>query len=106
MLASDDPKASIMADWDYYMQKHKDISETAATFEIKEYDLEFTVGRELRATAVLKIDKNNLNEYPLTLYHGYRIQSVADGNGQALSYAQEGDAVTVYNPGGQIINEI
>lgn len=73
LLASDDPKASIMADWDYYMQKHKDISETAATFEIKEYDLEFTVGRELRATAVLKIDKNNLNEYPLTLYHGYRI---------------------------------
>lgn len=106
LLASDDPKESIMADWDYYMVKHPDDNESTATFAIKEYDLEFTVGRELQTTAVLKVDKNDLKEYPFTLYHGYRIQSVTNNKGQALSYVQEGDAVTVYNPGGQIINKI
>lgn len=106
LLSSDDPKESIMTDWDYYIVKHPDDKESTATFAIKEYDLEFTVGRELKASAVLKIDKNDLNEYPFTLYHGYHIQSVKNDKNQALSYVRDGDAVTVYNPGEQLINEI
>ncbi len=43
----------------------------------------------------MKIDTPDLEEYTFTLYHGYKIKSAKDQNGNALQFKQEEDHFTV-----------
>lgn len=100
LLSSDDPKNSIMADWEYYFIDHpaEEDRETDAAFAITQYDLDLSVGSQLKATAIITVDQWDLPEYLLTLYHGYRLKSVTTQEGAALPFTQEGDYITVQNP--------
>lgn len=100
LLSSDNPRDSIMADWEYYFVHHKENEdrEVEAAFAITQYDLDLTVGNELKATAVVTVDRQDLPEYLLTLYHGYRLKSVTTQDGTALPFTQVGDYITVQNP--------
>lgn len=100
LLSSDNPKDSIMADWEYYFVDHPQTEdrEVDAAFTITQYDLDLSVGKQLKATATITVDQQSLPEYLLTLYHGYRLQSVTAQDGAALPFTQEGDYITVQNP--------
>jgi len=100
LLSSDNPKESIMADWEYYFVDHpaEEDRETDAKFAITQYDMELSIGNQLKATATITVNHQKLPEYLLTLYHGYRLKSVATQDGIALPFTQEGDYITVQNP--------
>lgn len=100
LLSSDNPKDSIMADWEYYIVDHPQTEdrEVEAAFSITQYDLDLSVGRQLKATATITVDQHALPEYLLTLYHGYRLQTVTAQDGTALPFTQEGDYITLQNP--------
>ncbi len=97
LLSSDDPKESIMADWEYYFIDHPEDRKASALFTITEYDLDISVGKELKTTATITVDRQDLPEYLLTLYHGYTLKSVASQDGVKLSFIQDGDYITVKN---------
>lgn len=99
ILNSYDPAASAMADFNYYVddaEEHPPLYEEA-DFSVDKYDLEFSLGLELKAKAVLYADKKDLSEYRLTLYHGFKVDSVCDENNEKLKFEQNGDYLTIYN---------
>lgn len=65
-------------------------------FQITSYDLNLNIDKELEAVAHIKIDKENLNAYKFTLYHGYNIINISDSKGKTLKYDRAGDYITVY----------
>lgn len=66
-------------------------------FTITAYDMELRIFKELRAkvTLDLRLDNPDVKQYIFTLYHGYRVQRVLDGQGRALAFRQDGDTVAV-----------
>ena len=67
-----------------------------ADFEITSYDMNFNIKNELKGDVTVYLDKNNLDEYKFTLYHGYRIKNIKDSSGNKLDFKRENDYVTVY----------
>lgn len=68
-----------------------------ARFRVTDYDIRFTVDRELSADVIMKLDITDLEQYAFTLYHGYRIKSVQDKDGNDLSYVRERDYIRIVN---------
>lgn len=96
LIGSDDPKNSIMNDYNYY-RKNQDSRNEKANFGITDCDLELSIGLELKATAAMCVDKPDLDEYHFTFYHGYLIDSLRDENNEKLKFEQAGDYLTIYN---------
>lgn len=112
IVGSDDPKYSMeYGDKEYYYKAYDfysdDYDEDGANkewanfekeFDVTDYDLEIKVGNNLHVRAAITVDKPNLEKYDFTLYHGYKISSVRDGDGNKLRFEQDGDRFTVFNP--------
>lgn len=112
IVGSDDPKYSMeYGDKEYYYKAYDfysdDYDEDGANkewarfekeFDVTDYDLEINVGNNLHVRAAITVDKPNLEKYDFTLYHGYKISSVRDGDGNKLHFKQDGDHFTVFNP--------
>lgn len=112
IVGSDDPKYSMeYGDKEYYYKAYDfysdDYDEDGANkewanfekeFDVTDYDLEIKVGNNLHVRAAITVDKPNLEKYDFTLYHGYKISSVRDGDGNKLHFKQDGDRFTVFNP--------
>lgn len=112
IVGSDDPKYSMeYGDKEYYYKAYDfysdDYDEDGANkewarfekeFDVTDYDLEIKVGNNLHVRAAITVDKPNLEKYDFTLYHGYKISSVRDGDGNKLHFKQDGDHFTVFNP--------
>ena len=112
IVGSDDPKYSMeYGDKEYYYKAYDfysdDYDEDGANkewarfekeFDVTDYDLEIKVGNNLHVRAAITVDKPNLEKYDFTLYHGYKISSVRDGDGNKLRFEQDGDHFTVFNP--------
>ncbi len=80
--------------FNYY--ENKDSKNSEAEFHISSYDMQFNFDRVLHAKVVMDINSTqNLGEYNFTLYHGYKISSLKDENGQDLEYIRDGDYFTV-----------
>ncbi|MDE5984734.1 MAG: hypothetical protein K2H13_05725 [Eubacterium sp.] len=99
ILNSYDPAASSMADYEYYVEgaAAEPVLYEEADFSIDKYDLELSFGLEMKAKAVLYADKKDLSEYKLTLYHGFKVDSVRDENNEKLEFEQDGDYLIIYN---------
>lgn len=97
LVASDDPVDSIMANYEYYFTENNEVKTEAKEFNITNYDLDIAVKNKLNVTAELSVDKNNLDEYKFTMYHGFKIKSVENGDGEPMSFTQSGDYFTVHN---------
>ena len=111
-VGRDDPQYSMeCADEDYYDEAYgfysddydadgtnKEWARFEKKFDVTDYDLEINVGNNLRVRAAITVDKPNLEKYDFTLYHGYKISSVRDGDGNKLRFKQDGDHFTVFNP--------
>lgn len=86
-----------IADYTYY-ETHSQEPTVAPTFHVIQCDLDLRAFIQLDATADLTLDGSFCKTYTFTLYHGYRVSEVTDGNGRGLSFLQEGDCVNVENP--------
>lgn len=64
-------------------------------FSVTDCALELKAGRYLRGKAELTVSPENLSVYGFTLHHDYTVQTVTDKEGQALSFARQGDFLTV-----------
>lgn len=112
IVGSDDPKYSMeYGDRQYYYKAYgfysddydadgtnKEWARFEKEFDVTDYDLEIKVGNNLHVRAAITVDKQNLEKYDFTLYHGYKISSVRDGDGNKLRFKQDGDHFTVFNP--------
>lgn len=79
-----------------YIGNTDDSNEVAeAGFKVSKYKMVFDVQRELKAEVEVWIDGNDLHDYDFTLYHGYKIKCVKDGNGHELPFEQKGDYATI-----------
>lgn len=90
---------TLMSDHDYYSELYKSgyPDEQKAEFQVLSYDLDITVKNQLKAEAILKIDKDDLPVYRFTLYHNYKIKKITDQNNQTLKFKHNNDHVEVYS---------
>ncbi len=78
-----------------YYREHKQ-KEKPAAFTVADYDIIFSIYRELEGEVKMKIEAPSpALTYDFTLYRGYVISSVTGANGDALSYTRDGDYFTV-----------
>nr|MBP3599119.1 hypothetical protein [Eubacterium sp.] len=82
-------------------RKYKD-----ADFQIQSYTGELSAKRLLKASIDVVIDKDNLDEYCFTLYHGYDIKKITDQDGNHLPFEQDVDHVLIKNPSKSKIEKI
>jgi len=69
------------------------------SFQITKYDMEFSVNNHLQGQVQCTVDKQDLEKYSFTLYHGYKIRSVRNEEGKELTFTQNRDWITVNNSG-------
>ena len=93
------------ADQYYYHIFRHEGKEEAAKFQVVDYDINMSVGRQLNAEVTMTPNKTSLSEYVFTLYHGYRVKSVRDSYGNNLPYDRDGDYIQIINEKG-ILDEI
>ena len=67
-----------------------------ATFSVDAYDMQIKVRSRLYADVSMTISQTEKTDtYLFTLYHGYKVNEVLDGEGNALSYQRTGDYLDV-----------
>ena len=74
-------------------------------FLIERYHLDITAGLKTKFTSVLQLSEADLNEYVISLYHGYQVRSVTDEEGNALTFSQQEDSIIVSSEG-KVLREI
>ncbi len=93
------PDATDMADMSYYDRLGTEPPEQLDVrpgFRVAAYDMRFSADRALDAVVSVDLaDDAHGDAYRFTLYHGYKITSVSDSQGNALTYSRDGDYVTV-----------
>lgn len=89
------PQSLTRNDNEYYREHASKIM--TAGFTVPSYDMTLKIGRDLEATVNMELSPAQTAEYSFTLYHGYKILSVTDQSGSALSYTRENDYLTVYS---------
>lgn len=101
LLMDNHPEAGLNEIADYYM-KHEAKNE-AANFEITEYNINMTMGKELEAEVIMALrSPERISCYRFTLYHGYKIKEVTDRTGTHLEYSREGDYLKVQSQGDRL----
>lgn len=84
---------------DTYYRVDVDCEDTSqyeeAKFKVKGYKAEFSAERQLQAKVTVAMEKNTLEQYAFTLYHGYKIKKIEDSCGNSVKFQQSGDYVTV-----------
>ena len=85
------------ADMHYYSLVEQ--MEENGNFKITKYNLEMDISKKLKVKAILDIDNVDLDDYKLTLYHGFDISKVIDNNGTQLDFDRNGDYLLIKNDG-------
>ncbi len=85
-------------DLNYYKNRNQTVPESAA-FDITDYDITITAGRTTHFTVKMRVSDNSVDKYSFTLYHGYKVKSVTDLDGNKLSYNTDGDYIEVFTDG-------
>lgn len=96
LRASYNMTESVSADEIYYDKHPSDVIPKNPGFKITEYNADLRAFLKLSATVTMTVDNTDLEEYAFTLYHGYKVKSAKDQNGNTLHFAQNGDFLTVY----------
>lgn len=79
-------------------------TDAPAAFQVETYMINLQIRDELSADVTMQLAENALKQYVFTLYRGYEITEVTDGNGNELPYHRTEDVVTVY--AGESLREI
>lgn len=83
-----------MAHDQYYYETGNKTKKEKPQYRITDYDMKLKIGRQLKAKVTMTVSKN-LREYPMTLYHGYKVRAVSDQNGNPLKYSRETDYLNI-----------
>ena len=83
----------------YYVMKEKPQKEEKANFSALKYDISMKIRNRLHMDVKVTVDKNNLESYKFSLYHGYKLRKVTDDKGKTLKYDRKSDCITVYSTG-------
>ena len=97
------------SDFVYYSKSETNAQQNEtkpAGFSVTDYVLDLSFWKDLSATATLTLDGIQLPEYDFTLYHGYTVRSVTDGEGNLLSYERWHDYLRVKAPEGAALNTV
>ncbi|MCM1245274.1 MAG: hypothetical protein NC293_06465 [Roseburia sp.] len=79
----------------YYAEHEGRVEEE--DYEIKSYQINFEITNKLSAECRLYLQGNtNQKQYLFTLYHGYKVKYIRNGEGNRMDFKQEGDYITVY----------
>ena len=79
-------------------------TDVPAAFQVEIYTMNLQIRDELSADVTMQLAENTLKQYVFTLYRGYEITEVTDGNGNELLYHRTEDVVTV--DAGESLREI
>lgn len=79
-------------------------TDAPAAFQVETYTMNLQIRDELSADVTMQLAENALKQYVFTLYRGYEITEVTDGNGKELPYHRTEDVVTV--DAGESLREI
>lgn len=72
-------------------------------FKALKYNITYDISDILNGKVEVIPDKNNLEEYKFTLYHGYKIKNITNENGEKLNYSiRGGDYVSISNKGKKV----
>ena len=86
-----------MADYLFYSKNEPKIQEP--NFEVKSYNMDLNIWRELKADISMTLSNKSLDYYNFTLYHGYKVSKITDIDGNDLKYSRDGDYITVNGNG-------
>ena len=87
---------SVMADLNYY--ENYAAKELLSEFVVKSCELDLRVGQMLHATVSMTVEPADLEKYQFTLYHNYKVNRVMTSDDEELTFEQDGDYLTVFNP--------
>lgn len=95
------PSGDIWGAWQgmetYYESEAHVQREEQAGFQIDKYDMDFTLKRKLEAIVTMELSGEENDSYKFTLDHHYILYKVTNQNGEALSFQQDGDYITVFS---------
>lgn len=84
---------------DYKYWTLHETKEKEADFDILSYQIDLKIRSRLEADVQMEITKNPESDtYEFTLYRGYKIKSITDGDGSTLSYERDGNYLEVQYP--------
>lgn len=97
LIMGDHPDSAVYEQEDYNSQEK--ISENPE-FHVLNYEMDIHLQHELSAVVKMKLQpEDSMQNYIFTLFHGYHVSKVEDGNGAELEFEQEGDFVTIKGEG-------
>ena len=73
----------------------------AGGYEITAYDMDLEIRRVLEADIMMDVDRS-MEEYKMTLYHGYRVEGAWDQDGREMDVTQDGDYLSIKAGGGDV----
>ena len=85
----------VLRDSSYY-QDREAVTAQAAAFHVTAYDMDLHCLAELSADVTVTLDNSGLDAYDFTLYHGFSVSQITDGDGNPVSFVRNGDYITVY----------
>lgn len=80
--------------------------EEEADFMVYQYDMNIIIDRDMKVDADLFISETPDDEYRFTLYHGFDVIEVTDGEGERLQYVRDGDYISVIPLEGKKISKL
>lgn len=100
LLQDDRMLDSVNADELYYRENNIAVTDRAdytcdVPYKISEYNIEVKPGIKTRYRVEVILEENAQREYVFSLYHGYKVSSITDGNGVQLEYTQDKDNIYV-----------
>ncbi len=75
----------------YVHFKTHTVKEEKADFNIKSYEMDLNIGRQLDANVTMKLTPSESNNYIFTLFRDYEIKEIKDENGNNIPYSVDGD---------------
>lgn len=79
----------------YYAEHEGRVEEV--DYEIESYQINFEITNKLSAECRLHLQGDtNQKQYLFTLYHGYKVKYIRDGEGNIMDFKQDGDYITIY----------
>lgn len=81
---------------DYFYYKDHEQLENKADFNVTSYNMSLNIDRQLDSRVEMEVDNSTLDKFDFTLYHGYKVKKVYDGEGNSLEFNRSSDYITVY----------
>lgn len=97
IIMNENPKGTLYEGQEYYLNNKIIQKESCDDFQAKSYKMKMKIGRQLDNLVSISVEPHDLKCYGFTLFHGYKVYSVKNQDGDELSYLQVQDYLYIYN---------